>query len=87
MIRKAMDGNMAAAEGARLARVQVVAAYPITPQTPIVEHLASLIAKGRLAARYINVESEHSALCAVIGLLLWGPGIYGHRLGRLGFNA
>jgi pyruvate ferredoxin oxidoreductase alpha subunit len=76
LIRKAMDGNMAAAEGARLARVQVVAAYPITPQTPIVEHLASLIAKGRLAARYINVESEHSALCAVIGASLVGARVF-----------
>ncbi len=70
--RKAMDGNAAAAEGARLARVQVVAAYPITPQTPIVEKLASFIDEQKLAARYINVESEHSALCATIGASLAG---------------
>lgn len=68
----AMNGNDAAATGARLARVQVVAAYPITPQTPIVEGLAASIDKGDLNARYINVESEHSALCATVGASLAG---------------
>lgn len=68
----AINGNDAAATGARLARVQVVAAYPITPQTPIVESLASSIEKGDLNARYINVESEHSALCATVGASLVG---------------
>lgn len=71
-VRKALDGNAAAAEGAKLARVQVVAAYPITPQTPIVEQLSSFIENGSLSARYINVESEHSALCATIGASLVG---------------
>lgn len=72
MSRIAMDGNAAAAAGAKLSRVQVVAAYPITPQTPIVENLATAIAGGELHARYINVESEHSALCATLGASLTG---------------
>lgn len=71
-VRVALDGNAAAAEGARLSRVQVVAAYPITPQTPIVENVATFIDEGKLEARYINVESEHSALCSVIGAVLVG---------------
>ena len=48
-------------------KVQLVAAYPITPQTPIVETIASLIDKKEYDATYITVESEHSALSAVIG--------------------
>ncbi len=68
----ALDGNAAVALGAALCRVQVVAAYPITPQTPIVERLASEISSGKLKARYINAESEHSALCATIGASLTG---------------
>lgn len=69
---KALDGNAAVAEAVRLARVQVIAAYPITPQTPIVEHLATAVESGRLPARYIPVESEHSALSAVAGASLVG---------------
>jgi pyruvate ferredoxin oxidoreductase alpha subunit len=72
MTLTAMNGNDAAATGARLARVQVVAAYPITPQTPIVECLAAAIDRGELKAKYINVESEHSALCATVGASLAG---------------
>jgi pyruvate/2-oxoacid:ferredoxin oxidoreductase alpha subunit len=62
-----MEGNHAVAEAARLARVQVIAAYPITPQTHIVEALSEFCADGSLNARFINVESEHSAMAAVIG--------------------
>jgi len=70
--RKMLDGNAAAVEGMRLARVQVVATYPITPQSPIAELLASLISEGALPGKYIRVESEHSALAAVIGAALTG---------------
>lgn len=70
--RKAIDGNQAVAEGARLSKVQLVAAYPITPQTPIVEQISEYIREGRLHAKYIAVESEHSALSAVIGGSLVG---------------
>ena len=57
-----LDGNHAAAEGARLSRVQVIAAYPITPQTPVTETLSEFVERGKLDAQYIAVESEHSAL-------------------------
>ncbi len=64
---KALDGNGAIAYGVMRSKVQLVAAYPITPQTPIVETISSLIDKGLYKATYINVESEHSALSAVVG--------------------
>jgi pyruvate ferredoxin oxidoreductase alpha subunit len=57
-----LDGNHAAAQGAKLSRVQVVAAYPITPQSPVTERLSEFVEGGELDAQYIAVESEHSAL-------------------------
>ena len=57
-----LDGNHAAAEGVRLSRAQVIAAYPITPQTPVTEKLSEFVERGKLDAQYIAVESEHSAL-------------------------
>lgn len=57
-----IDGNQAAAIAARLARIQVVSAYPITPQTPLTEQLSHFIEKGDLKAEYVPVESEHSAM-------------------------
>jgi pyruvate ferredoxin oxidoreductase alpha subunit len=67
MTREFWNGNRAAAEAARQARVQVVAAYPITPQTHTVEYLSEHVAEGRLKARLVRVESEHSALSACCG--------------------
>lgn len=61
------NGNMAAAQAVKLARVQVVAAYPITPQTHTVEYLSEFVNDGELNARLIKVESEHSALSACAG--------------------
>jgi pyruvate ferredoxin oxidoreductase alpha subunit len=61
------NGNMAAAQAARQARVQLIAAYPITPQTHTVEYLSSFIADGDLDAEMVKVESEHSALSACVG--------------------
>lgn len=72
MKRVMLDGNGAATEALRLARVQVISAYPITPQSPIAEKLASYVAAGDLKARYIRVESEHSALSCAIGAQLTG---------------
>jgi pyruvate/2-oxoacid:ferredoxin oxidoreductase alpha subunit len=57
-----IDGNHAAAQGAKLSRVQVIAAYPITPQSPVTETLSEFVERGELNAEYIAVESEHSAL-------------------------
>lgn len=62
-----MEGSLAMAEAVRLANADVVAAYPITPQTHIVERLAEMVANGELKAEYIPVESEHSALSACLG--------------------
>ena len=61
------NGNMAAAQAVKLARVQVVAAYPITPQTHTVEYISEFVNDGELDARLIKVESEHSALSACAG--------------------
>lgn len=66
-MEKVLTGTEAAAKAAVLARVDVVPAYPITPQTVIVESLAETIGRGELKARYINVESEHSAMASCIG--------------------
>ncbi|HQJ88839.1 MAG TPA: transketolase C-terminal domain-containing protein [Methanoregulaceae archaeon] len=60
-------GNRAVAAAAKEARPGVVAAYPITPQTEIVEQIAAYVAEGSLEADYIPVESEHSAMAACIG--------------------
>ncbi|MDO8715678.1 MAG: transketolase C-terminal domain-containing protein [Dehalococcoidales bacterium] len=57
----------AIAESVKLANVDVVAAYPITPQTHIIERLADFVANGELSASYIPVESEHSAMSACLG--------------------
>lgn len=60
---KALDGNAAIAHGVMRSKVQLVAAYPITPQTPIVETISSLIDKKEYdATLHYPVESEHSAL-------------------------
>jgi pyruvate ferredoxin oxidoreductase alpha subunit len=69
---KMLDGNEAAAEAIKLARVKVISAYPITPQSSIAERLSEMIANGELNARYIRVESEHTALSAAIGAQLTG---------------
>jgi pyruvate ferredoxin oxidoreductase alpha subunit len=60
------SGNVAAATGVRLARAQVIAAYPITPQTPLTEKLSEFVESGQLSAQYIPVESEHSAMAVCI---------------------
>ena len=60
------SGNVAAALGVKLSRAQVIAAYPITPQTPLTEKLSELIEDEDMEAQYIPVESEHSALAVCI---------------------
>jgi len=61
------SGNVAAAMAVQLASVEVIAAYPITPQTPVTEKLSELIALGKMDAEYVAVESEHSAMAVCIG--------------------
>lgn len=75
-MRTVMTGNYASAYGAKLARVEVVAAYPITPQTSIVEKLAEFVASGELKAKFIPVESEHSAMAACIAAQTAGARTY-----------
>jgi len=72
MSRNFWNGNTAAAEGVKLCNVQVVAAYPITPQTSLVEKIALNINNGYMDARIIPVESEHSAMSACAGASLIG---------------
>ena len=66
-MKKVVMGNHAAAYGAKLARAEVVAAYPITPQTQTVEKISEMVASGEMKAEFIKVESEHSAMAACIG--------------------
>ncbi|MEM1689458.1 MAG: pyruvate synthase subunit PorA [Candidatus Hadarchaeales archaeon] len=66
-MKEVLTGNEAAALGAKLARVQVISAYPITPQTVVVEKLSEYVANGELQAEFMKVESEHSAMSACIG--------------------
>jgi pyruvate ferredoxin oxidoreductase alpha subunit len=67
MKRAFWNGSMAAAQAVKHARVQLIAAYPITPQTHAVEYLSEFVANGELDARLVKVESEHSALSACAG--------------------
>jgi pyruvate ferredoxin oxidoreductase alpha subunit len=70
------EGSHAIADAVRLCRPQVVSAYPITPQTHIVEDLADFVANGRLDAEYITVDNELSALSACIGASATGSRVY-----------
>lgn len=72
MAIKMFDGNGAAVEAIRLAKPGVIAAYPITPQSSIAEHLADEVAAGRIDAEYVRVESEHSAMSVAVGAQLTG---------------
>jgi pyruvate ferredoxin oxidoreductase alpha subunit len=65
--RSVLTGNDAAAHACRDCRVQVVAAYPITPQSPLTERISRFVAEGEMAARYVCVESEHTAITVCIG--------------------
>jgi pyruvate ferredoxin oxidoreductase alpha subunit len=75
-MRKIMEGSHAVAEAVRLIRPGVISAYPITPQTHIVERLAEMVADGDLDADYITVESEFSALSSCLGASAAGSRVY-----------
>ena len=70
--KRFLSGDEAFAEGVRLARPQVISAYPITPQTVVVERLSEMVERGDLVAEYLHVESEHTALSAAIGAAATG---------------
>ncbi|SDB02563.1 transketolase C-terminal domain-containing protein [Eubacterium oxidoreducens] len=67
MAKQFLSGNEAFAYGIRLAKPQVISAYPITPQTIVVEKLSEMVEDGSLNAEFIHVESEHSALSCAMG--------------------
>ncbi len=67
-----MEVSIAAAEAVKQANVDVISAYPITPQTHIVEHLSELVANGEMDAEFFCVESEHSALSVCVGAAATG---------------
>jgi pyruvate/2-oxoacid:ferredoxin oxidoreductase alpha subunit len=71
-LKKLITGNIAVSYGVILSKVEVIAAYPITPQTPIVEKLSEWIAKGISPIRFIDVESEHSALASIAAASMAG---------------
>ena len=70
------DGNEAAAWAVSLADVDMVAVYPITPQSSLVEYLAKFIADGRLNSEIVDVEGEHSVLSVLQGACLAGARTY-----------
>ncbi|PLJ77732.1 transketolase C-terminal domain-containing protein [Infirmifilum sp. SLHALR2] len=76
MSRLLLTGNYAAAYAVRDAEPDVVSAYPITPQTPIIEKIAEFIESGELSAKFVRVESEHSAMAALIGAASVGARTY-----------
>lgn len=73
---KAITGNSAAAYGAALSRPDVIAAYPITPQSSVVEALAGMVASGKLDSTVVQVESEHSAMSVVQGAAMAGGRVF-----------
>ena len=74
--KKALTGNEAIAYGVRLARPKVIAAYPITPQTTIVETLANFVADGSLKAQFVESEGEHGAIFTVMSAALTGVRVF-----------
>lgn len=73
---QAMTGNTAAYTGAALCRPDLIAAYPITPQSSVVEGLAGFVYNGKLDARFVQVESEHSAMSVVQGTAAAGGRVF-----------
>jgi pyruvate ferredoxin oxidoreductase alpha subunit len=66
-VKEFLEGSRAIAEAVKLCKPGVISAYPITPQTHIVEELAQMVADGELKSQFVNVESEHSAASVVLG--------------------
>lgn len=77
MVKKVLEGSHAVAEAVKLCRPDVIAAYPITPQTHIIERLSEFHADGELGnCQFIRVESEHSAMSVCLGASLVGARAY-----------
>lgn len=76
MNRILLTGNVAAAWGARLARVDYVPAFPITPQTEIIETLANWFGRGEMSGRLTMLESEHSMITAAVAAAATGVRVF-----------
>ncbi len=74
--RQVVEGSYAVAHAAAMCRPDVISAYPITPQTHIVEDLSQFVADGVIDSKYVNVESEFSALSALVGSSAAGARTY-----------
>ncbi|MFZ5450320.1 MAG: pyruvate ferredoxin oxidoreductase [Thermodesulfobacteriota bacterium] len=74
--RVGMEVSIAISHAVQMSKAEAIAAYPITPQTHIVEHLSSMVANGELDAEFVNVESEHSAISTCIGMSAAGVRTY-----------
>ncbi len=75
-MREALEGSQAVARAVSMCRPDVVSAYPITPQTHIVENLSKLVADGDLHTEFVSVESEFSAASVVLGAAAAGARAY-----------
>ncbi|MFH0800267.1 MAG: transketolase C-terminal domain-containing protein [Pseudomonadota bacterium] len=80
--RKGLEVSLAVSEAVKLANADVIAAYPITPQTHIVESLAEICAEGELDAEFVCVESEHSAMSACLGASAAGARVFTSTSGQ-----
>lgn len=74
--KTALTGNYAVAYAVKMSKPAVIAAYPITPQTSIVEKLSEFVEKGELNARFVNVESEFAAMSVVYGAAMAGARVF-----------
>ena len=75
-MKEFLEGSQAVAKAVQLCKPGVISAYPITPQTHIVEELAQMVADGHLNSQFVNVESEHSAASVVLGAVATGVRAY-----------
>ncbi len=75
-MKKVIEGSMAVAEAVKVCRPHVIAAYPITPQTHIVEYLSQFVADGELKSQFVNVESEFGAASVVLGASATGARVF-----------
>ncbi len=75
-MKEFLEGSLAVGEIVRLCKPGVISAYPITPQTHIVEELATMVSEGKLNSQFVNVESEHSAASVVLGAVATGVRVY-----------
>jgi len=75
-MKELLSGNHAIAEAVRLSKVQFIAAYPITPQTPIYERISQMVSDGTMDAHMMRAESEHSAMAACIAASMTGVRVF-----------